>query len=178
MQLAMMEATNWDGVFVADLAAERARLGKANVMRLARRPAADDAGLGCYIFAVLLVAQANGLDRTRRRRVPAGPGWRIGSGGGVGRGGERFFNRRIGLFRQRRPRFFRGPTDEESIVASFSRKPTSTLSASVTISVFLAERLLWTQCAASSAVCSRRSASNRSRTAADCSGPRGARGGA
>ena len=73
MQLAMMEATNWDGVFVADFAAERARLGKANVMRLARRPAADDARPGCYIFAVLLVAQANGLDRNVATARAVGP---------------------------------------------------------------------------------------------------------
>ena len=108
MQLAMMEATNWDGVFVADFAAERARLGKANVMRLARRPAADDAGLGCYIFAVLLVAQANGLDRNTATARAGGPGREDrGSGGVVDRGGERFFNRRIGFFLQRRLRFFR-----------------------------------------------------------------------
>ena len=52
-----------DAILVADLAAERARLGEANVMRFARRPAADNAGLRGYELAVLLVAQANGLPR-------------------------------------------------------------------------------------------------------------------
>ena len=61
VQFAMMEATDRDRVFVADLAPDRARLGEANVMRLARRPAADNAGLSGYELAVLLVAQANGL---------------------------------------------------------------------------------------------------------------------
>ena len=94
-----MQATDWHGVLVADLAAERARLGKANVMRLARRPSADDAGLGCYIFGVLLVAQANGLDRNAGTARAVGPAVEDrGSGGVVGRGGERFFNRRIGFF--------------------------------------------------------------------------------
>ena len=151
MQLAMVEATNWDGVFVADLAAERARLGKANVMRLARRPAADDAGLGCYIFAVLLVAQANGLRRNAAMALAVGPvveDW--GSRGVVGKGGERLFNRRIGFFFRRRLRFSGGPADMELIVASFSRKRASTRSASAAISVFLTARLLWTQSAASS----------------------------
>ena len=64
-----------------------------------------------------------------------------------------------------------------SIVASFSRKPASTRSASAAISVFLAARFLWTQSAASSADWSwPRSASNCSRSAADCSGPRTVRG--
>jgi hypothetical protein len=52
-----MEAADGDGVFVTELAAKRARLGIANVMCLARCPAAHDAGLGCDIIAVLLVAK-------------------------------------------------------------------------------------------------------------------------
>ncbi len=58
-----MKAADGDRVFVADLAAERARLGEANVMGLARCPAADDAWLRGYELAVLLVAQANSLPR-------------------------------------------------------------------------------------------------------------------
>ena len=61
----MMEPADGDRVFVADLAAERARLGEANVMRFGRRPAADDAGLSGDELAVLLVAQANGLSPQR-----------------------------------------------------------------------------------------------------------------
>ena len=54
----MMEPAERDGVFVADLPSERARLGEANVMGFGRRPAADDAGLRGDELAVLLVAQA------------------------------------------------------------------------------------------------------------------------
>src|SRR5271165_2652988 len=61
VQLAVMEATDGDRVLVADFSAERARLGEANMMRLARPPAADDALLCGDELAVLLVAQADGL---------------------------------------------------------------------------------------------------------------------
>ena len=72
----MMEPADGDRVFVADLAAERAGLGEANVMRFGWRPAADDAGLRGDELAVLLVAQANGLRRNATapdaRRFEAG----------------------------------------------------------------------------------------------------------
>ena len=71
----MMDAADWDGVFVADLAAERARLGKANVVRFGGRAAADDAGLRGDEFAVLLVAQTDGL-----RRKAASDDCRCGAG--------------------------------------------------------------------------------------------------
>ena len=54
-----MQPANRDRVFVADFAAKRARLGKANMMRLGRRAAADDARLGGDELAVLLIAQAD-----------------------------------------------------------------------------------------------------------------------
>ena len=57
----MMEPADRDGVFVADLAAERVRLSKANVMGFGGRAAADDARLRGDELAVLLVAQTNGL---------------------------------------------------------------------------------------------------------------------
>ena len=41
MQLAVVEPANRDGVLVADFAAERAGLGKADMMSLGRGPAAD-----------------------------------------------------------------------------------------------------------------------------------------
>ena len=69
----MMEPADRDRVFVADLAAERAGLGEANVMGFGWRPAANDAGLGGDELAMLLVAQANGL----RRNASA---WRGGLG--------------------------------------------------------------------------------------------------
>ena len=61
MQFAMMRATDRDGIFVADLSSERAGLGESKMMRIRRRAAAYDAGLAGYEFAMLLVAQANGL---------------------------------------------------------------------------------------------------------------------
>jgi hypothetical protein len=56
-----MEPADWDCVFVADLSAEGARLGEANVMRFGGRPAADDAGLSRDELAVLLVASGEWL---------------------------------------------------------------------------------------------------------------------
>ena len=45
MQLAMMEAANRNGVFVADFPPECAGLSEAKMMRFGRRPAANDARL-------------------------------------------------------------------------------------------------------------------------------------
>ncbi len=56
MLFAMMESTDRDRVFVADLAAERAWLRKAKVVRFGGRAAAYDAGLRGDEFAVLLIA--------------------------------------------------------------------------------------------------------------------------
>jgi hypothetical protein len=61
MQITVMKSADGNRVFVADLAAERARLGEANVMGLGGCAAADDAGLRGDELAVLLVAQTNGL---------------------------------------------------------------------------------------------------------------------
>src|ERR1700722_9708227 len=57
----MVEAADWDRVLVADLAVERARLSNANVVRFGGSAAADDAGSRRDEFAVLLVAQTDGL---------------------------------------------------------------------------------------------------------------------
>src|SRR5271166_4439451 len=56
-----METANGDRILVADFATERARLGQAYVMRLARHPSAHDAGLSRDKLAVLLVAQSDGF---------------------------------------------------------------------------------------------------------------------
>ena len=45
MQLLMMFAAEWDRKFVADLASERSRLGKFEVVSIARPPPADQARL-------------------------------------------------------------------------------------------------------------------------------------
>ena len=76
----MVKPTDRDRVFVADFPAEGSRLGEANVMRLAWRSAADDAGqcgdeLGnapCRVRRMVLAA-------TRRWRGPAVPGRTIGA---------------------------------------------------------------------------------------------------
>src|SRR5271166_1882724 len=116
-----MEPADGDGVFVADLAAERARLGKANVMRLARphtTQGCEARNLQCSLSRRRMVLAA-----TRRRRVPAGPGGRIGapaaSSIGVAKGfstGELDSSSRADCLSPGRP------ADVESIVASFSRK--------------------------------------------------------
>jgi hypothetical protein len=61
VQLAMMDPTNGDCVFVADLAAECTRLREANVMCLGGRTATYNARLRGDEFAVHLVSQTNGL---------------------------------------------------------------------------------------------------------------------
>jgi hypothetical protein len=45
VNFAVVKPTERDGKLIADLSAEGARLGKAQVMRIARRAAADEAGL-------------------------------------------------------------------------------------------------------------------------------------
>ena len=59
----MMEATEGNRVLVADLSAERPWLGEAEMMRLARRPAADHTGLRGDELAMLLVAEADHFGR-------------------------------------------------------------------------------------------------------------------
>ena len=73
VQFAMMKPTDWNRIFVADLSAERARLGKANMADFARRPAADEADLRRHIFAVLFVTQTNRLDGS----APRGRRWLV-----------------------------------------------------------------------------------------------------
>ncbi len=43
----MVQAAEWDGEFVADLATERALLGEAQMMRVNRSASADQAGASC-----------------------------------------------------------------------------------------------------------------------------------
>jgi len=56
-----MEAADGNREFVADLAAERARLSEANLVRFAWRPAAHNAWLGREIPTMLSVAKPNRL---------------------------------------------------------------------------------------------------------------------
>ena len=59
----MMQSTDRDRVFVADLAAKCAWLSEPNMMRFGRHAAAHDARLGGDEFAVLLIAQADSFCR-------------------------------------------------------------------------------------------------------------------
>ena len=63
MQLAMVEATHRNSELIADLAAERPRLSKTQMVCIGRCAAAYQAWLGGNEFAVVFVAQANGLGR-------------------------------------------------------------------------------------------------------------------
>src|SRR5262249_4878132 len=59
MKLAVVDPTNRDGELVADSVSKRTRLGKREVMRIRRRPAAYKARLPGHELPVLLIAQAN-----------------------------------------------------------------------------------------------------------------------
>ena len=61
MKLAVMQAADWDDELVAHSASEGPRLGKREVMRIRRRPAAYKARLPGHELPVLLIAQANRL---------------------------------------------------------------------------------------------------------------------
>ena len=61
VKLAMMEATNRNRELIADLAAQRTRLRKAKMMRIGWFAAAHHTRLLGHKFAVVLIAQANGL---------------------------------------------------------------------------------------------------------------------
>jgi hypothetical protein len=66
----MVEATDRNGIFVADFSTERARLGVTKVMRFGRRAATYNAGLPRHEFSVLLVAHA---DRLADQAASPGP---------------------------------------------------------------------------------------------------------
>ena len=61
VRLAMVHPAQRHGEFVADLAAECARRGKPQMMRIGRLPAADQAGLPAHELQMLLVAMEHGF---------------------------------------------------------------------------------------------------------------------
>src|SRR3984957_15105068 len=63
VQLSMVDTAHRNGELVADLAPERAWLGKAQMVGVCGQTAAHQAGLGGDEVAVVLVAQADGLGR-------------------------------------------------------------------------------------------------------------------
>ena len=69
----MMDPADWDRVLVADLAAKRAGLGKADAMRFGRRATTEDDEVAWLQVAVLPMSQANEMvfAATLRRRTLA-----------------------------------------------------------------------------------------------------------
>ena len=63
VQLTVMDPAQRDSELIADFAAERARLSKTQMMRVRWRAPAYQARLAGYVSAMVLVAEANGLDR-------------------------------------------------------------------------------------------------------------------
>ena len=139
-----MDPADRDRVFVADLAAERAGLGEANVMRFGWRAAADDAGLCGDELAVLLVAQADGLRRNATAPDVACPLPERASAAHLRSGIERLLDcEKCGRSVGRRQRSASRAADcPPSIVSSLSRKLASTVSASAGIRVFFAGEVL------------------------------------
>jgi hypothetical protein len=71
MDLAVMAATKWDCIFVTDLAAQRAALSEAEVVRVTGGSAADQAGLLGNIFDMLAVANPARLRQHQNSLVNA-----------------------------------------------------------------------------------------------------------
>lgn len=67
----MMTAAERNGEFVADLEADRSWLGKSQVMRVARLPAADETGLRSNELKMCLVAQPLGLGDHQQALIDA-----------------------------------------------------------------------------------------------------------
>src|SRR5271157_3855695 len=88
----MMESADGESEFVADLSTERARLRETNVMGFRGCSTADDAWLRGDEFAVLLVAQADGL--------------RCNATAAYGRGARRGCRARGWVFHRRKERLF------------------------------------------------------------------------
>ena len=90
VQGAVVGAAERHHEFVADLAAERPRLGEAQVVRVGRLAAADQAGLLGDEPQVLLVAVALGLRQREHALVDAGRRFVNGITRSVGRNGGRW----------------------------------------------------------------------------------------
>src|SRR5579872_948219 len=68
MDFAVMQPADGHRVLIANLSAERARLGEAQMMSVGREPAANETRQGGDKSQVLFVAQANDLARNGRMR--------------------------------------------------------------------------------------------------------------
>ena len=170
-----MQSTDRDRILVTDFAAERARLGEANMVRLARvcghRLRRVEWRRTCSV-----PYRAGGLFSLRR----ASGFW----GKMIGAATEASISSPICSLAVAEPSSAIEPAGSSTeacvdwIDASLSLKALSTRSAAAAISVFLAGMFLWTQSAASSSDWSCATvASNCSRNVDDCSGSSVARAG-
>jgi hypothetical protein len=69
MEIAVVTSTEWDREFIADFASERTALGKAQVVRVTRQPAADQTGLLGDKPDVIAVAHPTGLRKGKNTLV-------------------------------------------------------------------------------------------------------------
>jgi hypothetical protein len=76
VELAMMDAAQWDGELIADLASERARLRESEMMGILGAPPADEARLQRHELAVSLIAFARLFRECQTGGVAIGVGWR------------------------------------------------------------------------------------------------------
>ncbi len=68
----MVTAAERDGELIADLASQRPKLGKANMVRIRRLPSTDQAGLPRDELQVIFVASSARLGEGQRALVDAG----------------------------------------------------------------------------------------------------------
>jgi hypothetical protein len=174
-----MQSTDRDRILVTDLAPNCARLGKANVVRLARCAATDNAGLSGDELAVFLTRRRIVFAATRRRRASGFCGRMIGAAIDASISSTKICSLAVAEpWAATEPAGSSTEACIDWIDASPSLKALPTRSASAAIRVFLAGMFLWTQPAASSSDWSCATiASNCSRSFADCSGPSVARAG-
>ena len=73
VEFAMVAAAERHGELVADFGAERPRLGEADVVRVGRGPAAQDARLGGDVAQMVLVTNPSGLTQNQHALVDPAP---------------------------------------------------------------------------------------------------------
>ena len=142
-----MDSADSDRIFVANLAAERARLSKANVVRFGGRTTADNAWLGgdelqCTLSRKRMVFASR---RRRRTSVAVGAGvsgppraWLCPAGGRVLE-----LSRAFDIHEPT-------PVLPQSLRAACGKIRFNSFSASARVKVFLSGRFFWAQSAASS----------------------------
>jgi hypothetical protein len=81
VKFTMVDPAERNREFVADPAAEGARLGEAQVVRIGRHTTAHEARLACDKLAVLLVAQPNAFLEDRSALAVRDRRWRLSGAG-------------------------------------------------------------------------------------------------